>query len=61
MLGPRGLRSDYCLAVQRLHHFESTAPDMVAFVQPMGAEHGGLPQEITWGEALDQRRRPMGA
>jgi len=42
------------LALQRLYHWEKTAPDRVALVQPMG---GGTVREFTWGEVADQTRR----
>lgn len=29
------------LALQRLYHFKKSSPDRVAFIQPMGAAHGG--------------------
>jgi long-chain acyl-CoA synthetase len=42
------------LALQRLYHWETTAPDRVAFVQPLG---GGALAEYRWREVLDQSRR----
>src|SRR5512139_3035697 len=42
------------LALQRLYHWEKTAPDRVAFTQPMG---GGVVRDFTWREVLDQTRR----
>ncbi|WP_310567243.1 AMP-binding protein [Hydrogenophaga sp.] len=42
------------LALQRLYHWESTAPDRVALSQPMG---GGVVQDFTWGQVADQSRR----
>src|SRR5512140_1291811 len=42
------------LALQRLYHWESTAPDKVVMTQPMG---GGVLKEFTWREAMDQARR----
>ena len=42
------------LALQRLYHWESTAPDRVVLTQPMG---GGVVRDYTWGEVLDQARR----
>ncbi|MCW5667569.1 MAG: AMP-binding protein [Piscinibacter sp.] len=49
--------ADDCLALQRLYHFERSESDRVAFIQPMGASHGGEVREITWRDALDQSRR----
>ncbi|MFM7704154.1 MAG: AMP-binding protein [Rubrivivax sp.] len=45
---------DYALALQRLYHWESTAPDRVVFTQPLG---GGVVRDYTWGEVMDQSRR----
>ncbi len=42
------------LALQRLYHWEKTAPDRVALTQPMG---GGAVRDFTWREVLDQSRR----
>ncbi len=42
------------LALQRLYHWENTAPDQVALSQPMG---GGVLQDFTWGQVADQSRR----
>jgi long-chain acyl-CoA synthetase len=42
------------LALQRLAHWEKTAPDRVAFTQPVG---GGQVADYTWAQALDQARR----
>jgi long-chain acyl-CoA synthetase len=42
------------LALQRLYHLERTAPDRVAFTQPMG---GGEVRDMTWREVLDEARR----
>lgn len=42
------------LALQRLYHWENTAPDRVALSQPMG---GGVLQDFTWGQVADQSRR----
>ncbi|WP_395701869.1 AMP-binding protein [Aquabacterium sp.] len=42
------------LALQRLYHWEKTAPNRRVFVQPMG---GGVIREFTWREAMDQTRR----
>ena len=45
---------DDLLALQRLFHWESTTPDKVVMTQPMG---GGVLQEFSWRQALDQARR----
>ena len=42
------------LALQRLYHWEKTAPDRVVLTQPMG---GGEVREFTWRELTDQTRR----
>ncbi|MEO7245929.1 MAG: AMP-binding protein, partial [Rubrivivax sp.] len=42
------------LPLQRLYHWERTAPDRVAFTQPLG---GGRVTDITWRAALDGARR----
>jgi len=42
------------LALQRLYHWERTAPDRTAFTQPMGA---GLLKEFTWKDLVDESRR----
>ena len=42
------------LALQRLYHWERTAPNRVALTQPMG---DGKVRDYTWGEVLDQSRR----
>ena len=42
------------LALQRLYHWERTAPDRVVLTQPMG---GGAVRDFTWREVLDQTRR----
>jgi long-chain acyl-CoA synthetase len=42
------------LALQRLYHWEKTAPDRVVFTQPMGA---GQVRDFTWREVMDQSRR----
>ncbi|MDG5976106.1 AMP-dependent synthetase and ligase [Hydrogenophaga taeniospiralis CCUG 15921] len=44
---------DY-LALQRLYHWERTAPHRVALTQPMGA---GAVQDFTWSQIGDQVRR----
>jgi long-chain acyl-CoA synthetase len=42
------------LALQRLYHWERTAPNRVILTQPMG---GGRVQTFTWAQAMDQTRR----
>jgi long-chain acyl-CoA synthetase len=42
------------LALQRLFHWERSAPDRVVLTQPMG---DGALREFTWKQALDQTRR----
>jgi long-chain acyl-CoA synthetase len=42
------------LALQRLYHWEKTAPGRIALTQPMG---GGVIQEFTWAQVADQVRR----
>ncbi len=42
------------LALQRLYHWESTAPDKTVLTQPMG---GGQVVEFTWRQVMDQARR----
>jgi acyl-CoA synthetase (AMP-forming)/AMP-acid ligase II len=42
------------LALQRLYHWERTAPDRVVFTQPVGA---GVVRDYTWREVMDQSRR----
>jgi long-chain acyl-CoA synthetase len=42
------------LALQRLYHWETTAPHRVVLTQPMGA---GVVRDFTWKEVLDQSRR----
>lgn len=42
------------LALQRLYHWEKTAPDRVVFTQPMG---GGVVREFTWKQVMDETRR----
>ena len=48
---------DSALALQRLYHWERTAPDRIAYTQPMG---GGVVRELTWREVMDQARRLAG-
>jgi long-chain acyl-CoA synthetase len=45
---------DNTLALQRLYHWESTAPDRIAFTQPLG---GGPLATYTWRQVMDQARR----
>jgi long-chain acyl-CoA synthetase len=42
------------LALQRLYHWEKTAPERIAFTQPLG---GGALRDYRWGEVMDQARR----
>ncbi len=42
------------LALQRLYHWERTAPDRTAFTQPMG---GNLLKEFSWKDVVDESRR----
>jgi long-chain acyl-CoA synthetase len=42
------------LALQRLYHWEKTAPDKVVLTQPMG---GGVVREYTWRQLMDESRR----
>ena len=42
------------LALQRLYHWERTAPDRTAFTQPMG---GNLLKEFSWKDVADEARR----
>ncbi len=46
--------ADDKLALQRLYHWEKTAPDQVVLTQPMG---GGVVVDFTWRQVLDQTRR----
>ena len=46
--------ADDVLALQRLYHWETTAPDRVALTQPIG---GGEVRDYTWRDVLDQSRR----
>jgi long-chain acyl-CoA synthetase len=42
------------LALQRLYHWERTAPDRVALTQPMG---GGELRDFTWAQVANESRR----
>ena len=42
------------LALQRLYHWEQTAPARVVLSQPIG---GGALQDFTWAQVMDQSRR----
>ncbi len=42
------------LALQRLYHWEKTAPNRVALTQPMG---GDVVQDFTWAQVADHSRR----
>ena len=46
--------ADAKLALQRLYHWETTAPDRVVLTQPMG---GGVVRDFTWAQLMDQSRR----
>jgi long-chain acyl-CoA synthetase len=48
---------DNALALQRLYHWESTAPDRIAYTQPQGKEGGGQVVDYTWRQVMDQARR----
>jgi long-chain acyl-CoA synthetase len=51
---PPSLVADDALALQRLYHWEKTAPDKVVFTQPVGE---GRVVTTTWRQAIDQARR----
>ena len=42
------------LALQRLYHWEKSAPDRIAFTQPLS---GGVLRDYSWREVVDQTRR----
>jgi len=42
------------LALQRLYHWEATAPDRVVLTQPLG---GGAVRDHTWAQVMDETRR----
>jgi long-chain acyl-CoA synthetase len=42
------------LALQRLYHWERSAPDRVALTQPLP---GAAPRDYTWAQVLDETRR----
>jgi long-chain acyl-CoA synthetase len=42
------------LALERLYHWERTAPDRVVMTQPLG---GGNVRDLTWREVMDETRR----
>ena len=42
------------LALQRLYHWEKTAPDKVILTQPTG---GGAVRDYTWRQVIDESRR----
>jgi len=52
-MGTTDVPSDL-LALQRLYHWERTAPDRAVLTQPMG---GGALREFTWRELMGQTRR----
>ena len=39
------------LALQRLYHLEKSAPERIAFTQPLG---GGALRDYAWREVVDQ-------
>ncbi len=45
------------LALQRLYHWEQTAPSRVVLTQPMGKEAGGAVATFTWAQVMDGARR----
>jgi long-chain acyl-CoA synthetase len=45
------------LALQRLYHWEQTAPSRVVLTQPMGKANGGAVQNFSWAQVMDQARR----
>ena len=42
------------LALQRLYHWERSAPDRVVLTQPLG---GGVVRNYTWAQVMDESRR----
>lgn len=46
--------ADDHLPLQRLYHFEETAPDRICFTQPMG---NGAVRDMTWAEVMHDARR----
>ncbi len=53
-MNPSTLTAPESLALQRIYHWEKTAPDRIAFTQPMG---GGVVRDYTWRQAVDEARR----
>jgi long-chain acyl-CoA synthetase len=51
---PRDTVAPEQLALQRLYHWERSAPDNVILTQPQG---GGRIRDFTWGEAMGEVRR----
>ena len=45
------------LALQRLYHWEQTAPSRLVLTQPMGKDAGGTVATFTWAQVLDGARR----
>jgi long-chain acyl-CoA synthetase len=43
-----------CFALQRLYHWEASAPDRVVLTQPLA---GGVLREYTWAQVMDESRR----
>jgi long-chain acyl-CoA synthetase len=54
MTSPSASVSPNDLALQRLYHWEKTAPDRIVLTQPMGS---GTLRDHTWAELMDQTRR----
>ena len=46
--------SSDALALQRLYHWEATAPNRVILTQPLG---GGAVRDYTWAQVMDETRR----
>jgi long-chain acyl-CoA synthetase len=46
--------ADEALALQRMYHWERTAPDRVVLTQPLG---GGTVKDFTWRALMDETRR----
>ncbi|MES2991092.1 MAG: AMP-binding protein [Pseudomonadota bacterium] len=54
MSTPTAPVSPDALALQRLYHWERTAPDRVILTQPLG---GGALRDYTWAQVMDESRR----
>ena len=58
MTTPAAPIADECLALQRLYHWESTAPDRVVLTQPAREPGGALVvTDYTWRQLMDETRR----